>query len=152
MTVKVNGVYDSSVSTLYMMSLPENILQLMQMIGRIHCFGQTEEQRIWVVTLNDSYNNWLQANGAAKFAAQLSGEADMRSTELSDNQKTKLMEEVKAFTDDEVELFLEQHSNDQIFLVADGLTRQLLGQRCSRLLWRAYPLECKPPSTVDTVG
>jgi hypothetical protein len=55
------------------MSYPENIHQLLQMIGTVHRFGQEEEQKIWVGTLNESYDNWLQANAAAKFSHSLVG-------------------------------------------------------------------------------
>jgi hypothetical protein len=100
----------------------------------MHRFGQEQEQpKRWGVILNESYDTSLQANTAAKFSAQLSGEGDMSAGELTDISKGRLILEAPTFSDLVVDLLLHQLSNDQNREVADTLTQRLLGQRCSSL-------------------
>jgi hypothetical protein len=55
----------------YIFTCPDNIGQLIQIIGRVHRVGQKHAQKIWLLTNLVSYDNWLQAGAAAKFAAQM---------------------------------------------------------------------------------
>jgi hypothetical protein len=60
----------------------------------------------------------------------------LSAAELTDDQKTKLMKGTDTFSDQEVELLLDQHANDHIYKVTDNLTQQL---RCHAISTTILP-------------
>lgn len=96
------------------MDTPANINTIVQTIGRTHRLGQHEVQDIYIITVDRSYDQILQAKAAAKMVAQLAGES-----RVSGNTK----EEMEA--------------------AAEKLVTKILGQRCSRLEWLDLDLKAK---------
>jgi hypothetical protein len=82
-------------------------------IGRIHRLGQERVQDIYIITVDHSYDQILQAKAAKKMVAQLAGESRHEGTP----------EEKQASAED--------------------LVTRILGQRCSRVEWADTDLGVK---------
>lgn len=53
--------------------VPESSNFLNKCIGRIYRMGQKEAQRIWIITINHSYDHPIQAHAAKKYLGQIAG-------------------------------------------------------------------------------
>jgi len=96
------------------MDTAANINTIIQTIGRIHRLGQKEVQDIYIITVNHTYDQILQAKATNKMIAQLAGEARTKGNSLE-----------------------EMEAN------AEELITRMLGQRCSRKDWMDLDLRAK---------
>jgi hypothetical protein len=96
------------------MDTPANINTIIQTIGRIHRLGQKEVQDIYIITVDRTYDQILQAKATVKMIAQLAGEART----IGNSQE-------------------EMEEN------AEELITKILGQRCSRREWAELDLSAK---------
>ena len=112
----------SCCGNLIIMAVAQNVNLVLQIIGRIHRLGQTRIQRVWIVTLARSYDNYLQYEQTNKMVAQLAGEADVQ-----------VVDEI---VDDGAESDLDDaagiRKGRQIRHQCKEMIRRLLGQRVSR--------------------
>src|SRR5947207_11947939 len=62
---------------LVMMGMPENINTLLQTIGRIDRLGQPRIQEVWVLGVDHTYDQILQASAVKKMVIQMLGESEV---------------------------------------------------------------------------
>lgn len=91
-----------------------NVNTIIQTIGRIHRLGQKEVQDIYIITVDHTYDQVLQAKATNKMIAQLSGEARIKG-----------------------------NSQEEMEANAEELITKILGQRCSRKDWGGLDLKVK---------
>jgi len=96
------------------MDTAANVNTIIQTIGRIHRLGQKEVQDVYIITVDHTYDQVLQAKATNKMIAQLSGEA--RTT---------------------------GNSKEEMEANAEQLITRILGQRCSRKDWLDLDLKVK---------
>jgi hypothetical protein len=96
------------------MDTAANVNTVIQTIGRIHRLGQKEVQDIYIVTVDHTYDQVLQAKAANKMVAQLAGEARVQGDSQEETEKA-----------------------------AEQLVTKILGQRCSRMDWLDLDLKAK---------
>lgn len=63
------------------LEVPDSANLTAQAIGRVHRIGQKEQQEIYIVSKNHSYDQKLQANAAQKMYGQIAGQSDLSCTE-----------------------------------------------------------------------
>jgi len=91
-----------------------NVNTIIQTIGRIHRLGQKEVQDIYIITVDHTYDQILQAKATNKMIAQLAGEARIKG-----------------------------NSQEEMEANAEELITKILGQRCSRKDWGELDLKAK---------
>jgi hypothetical protein len=96
------------------MDTAANVNTIIQTIGRIHRLGQKEVQDVYIITVDHTYDQILQAKAANKMVAQLAGEARIQGD-----------------------------SKEEMEEVAEHLVTKILGQRCSRVDWLDLDLRAK---------
>jgi hypothetical protein len=62
---------------LIIIELPHNVNSLIQAFGRIHRVGQIREQQIRILTVEGTYDEYLEGFMAEKFIPQISAEGDL---------------------------------------------------------------------------
>jgi Helicase conserved C-terminal domain len=132
-----------SCNNLIIMAVAQNVNLILQIIGRIHRLGQTKIQRVWIVTLCRSYDNFLQWDQTNKMVAQLAGEADV---EVVDD-----ISEEEGEKDGELDREAGMRKGKQIRDQCKEMVRRLLGQRTSRgeEVWADKEQLDKPWKPVD---
>jgi hypothetical protein len=68
-------------NNLVIMEIPESDSATLQAISRVFRLGQTKVSCIWIVTVNHSYDQVLQARNAQKMRAQIAGQGAVDPTE-----------------------------------------------------------------------
>ncbi|KAK0857136.1 hypothetical protein LTS02_010347 [Friedmanniomyces endolithicus] len=126
---------------------------LIQMAGRLFRFGQKRPQTIKVLTVDESYNQYIQANNVVRYCAQIAANADL-STDPSilaaaceaaaQHYAANKGVDVEAYT----QYLLEKARDAQL----DGLVRSSLSIRSDRAPWKdstlnlaeknILPMEC----------
>lgn len=110
------------------MDFPENIGFVIQIVGRLHRLGQQHEQRCWIVTVQHTYDQILQANAAHKFIPQLLGEANLPDA-------ARVQPDMSIQDDTEREEALTKAQAALLWDAAAELARRVMGQRCRVDKW-----------------
>lgn len=103
----------------------ENILK--QCIKSIHRMGQRHAQKIWILTVDHTYDQVIQAKAASKYLGQLAGSLQFKPT-LDEIEQAKKYLKDHGDTDRDPESYA-------LDLKCQTLYMQLYGQRSSRHEW-----------------
>ncbi|KIX01027.1 uncharacterized protein Z518_10093 [Rhinocladiella mackenziei CBS 650.93] len=118
------------------LEMPDNINTVIQTIGRVHRIGQKEIQYIWLVCVQDTYDQWLFSNATVKMIAQVTGESHMESCHFTSEQKHLMIQMSQQHGANEARELRKKFCDDSYVRQAEEYIRLQLGQRCSRLDWR----------------
>lgn len=91
-----------------------NIADFVQIIGRVHRVGSSKPQTVDIVTLDGTYDMFMQYRVANKSLSFICGTADIPLPAGHEN-------------------WSEEDLTDYMYTEADKLVQRILGQRCSRL-------------------
>src|SRR5436853_5161062 len=128
---------------LVMMGMPENINTLLQTIGRIHRLGQPRVQEVWVLDVDHTYDQILQASAVKKMVVQMLGESEVTQLRTTQGYKARLREAHGLSDDEEVDEVLADIKGSHLLEQVDAQLVRLLGMRCSRLTWDQRDLYLK---------
>ena len=117
----------STCSDIVFVDVPSNPVRVLQAVSRIHRPGQNRSQQVWILTVNHTYDQVLQARAAQKMVGQLVGQIDPR----SDDWLVKTEEDE---SDDDGEE-REQRERRAVEKTCSRLYRSVFGQRSSREGW-----------------
>ena len=122
-----------------MMSFPENIPTALQSISRVHRLGQLVVQLIWILSLVDSYDIYLQHKVCEKYNQQLYGEAKLVEKEWTDAELYSLELKVRnestaknPYTRFQLQHAIKQEEMNHLSNQAYSIIGKLLGFRTSR--------------------
>lgn len=139
-------------SDLIILGCAANISTIFQTIGRIHRLGSDRFQRIWIVTLDHSYDQIMQASQTHKMLQQIAGEGAIKiepsDYELSEDdiEKELAASKLTGVQLEHFEVSLRDKNGRRAQLItsrAEAILVKALGQRTSRLTWNEHRLKAK---------
>ena len=107
--------------------IPEEENTLNQCIKSIHRMGQRHAQKVWILTVDRTYDQVIQARAASKYLGQLAGSLQFKPT-LDEIEQAKRYLKDYGDTDRDPESYA-------LDLKCQTLYMQLYGQRSSRHEW-----------------
>lgn len=138
-----------------MLGMPENVNTLLQAIGRVHRLGQKEDQLIWILGLDHSYDQWIQAKVARKFRAQVLGEASLKHKTWEEEELVQLEADFRLtctpqrpFSQAGLEAHQAKLEDEFLNEQADKLIASLIGFRSNRKGWDTVNLYAKDSEPV----
>ena len=108
-----------------MVDVPESANTAMQAIGRIFRIHQTKEQQIWILTVDHTYDQVIQARSAKKMYGQIAGTASLKDVETAEVESA-------SFADKERAKQAQLEATDKKVM---RLYMAMLGQRSPRHKW-----------------